>query len=290
MYTRLYDTLQTNTRVLEVLYVISDLKPSARIALKRALIAPALKALESIRLKGCISDFSLSLDFSGSYSTKGRLTKRASENDYALLYIAKNISLAREIKDLEKSGHVSRLGVRLGYPKCCIKFFERFMHAQQRSCNDYIIPMLENSNPIVHDPCMNVFTRYFDFHLLSHSPCSLDCSESMDMAKKRLRFLKRTHKSAYDKLMGMAQSCAIYSKGDVLLLLHPKITKTENYLVRYSGICSHDTHSFLETFKSAECAELNSNLSKAKVNGTSVPCSACLFNSNYMRECENQNL
>ena len=76
-------------------------------------------------------------------------------------------------------GDDEKLGLILGYPKCCVEFF----------CNNF---SSEKTNLELKptNPWTNLSQRSEDCVLLSHFPCHSDCEPSMELGKKYLDLLR----------------------------------------------------------------------------------------------------
>ena len=100
------------------------------------------------------------------------------------LYISLNDDYANSLREADESRDDIKFGTMLDYPKCCInKVAEVGKVPSIIEAFDYL---QENGN-------YNVWTwpvaMIGDASLLVHFPCSLECSESMDIAKKHLQLI-----------------------------------------------------------------------------------------------------
>lgn len=195
----LSEMLRSRTRAFEILLVRSGLKPCARIAVGEDACDDFEQLLNELGLEGKKSDFKVIMEFRGLYSTKGSLVSPDnSAKGHFFYYIATDEKTALNASNAEKRQDPESLGRILGYPKCCINFFIENRNFQLASENDYILPALRADEKREFSFLLNVFARYFDFALVSHSPHRLDCRESERMAQKNFDWLMRQ-----DETMGL---------------------------------------------------------------------------------------
>lgn len=258
MHEKLFSFLESRTRVLEILYLIHDLKPCVRIAIRKGQIPKVTSNLYGINLKTALSDFSVSMQFSGSYSTKGHLRSgTGSPADYMFLYIAKDNKTADYAKDFEAKQDIKNLGKTLGYPVCCIDFFKSNKKNEEEAFNDYVVPMLANSKGQVHEVIMNIFTRYFDYPLLSHAPCSLDCIPSKKSAQSRYKLLKDHYPILYNEYNMLARTAAVYKDGEVILIPYTHITQIKDRIqIKFDKIMCYENSSLGLMFMNNSEAEI----------------------------------
>ena len=130
------------------------------------------------------SDFKVIVeDSKEGFSNKGSRVPLDSKGDgMQFCYISKDERLVLFAKLFEKQGKRGRLGEILGYPFCCQAYF--CVSFSEKSVN----PVVEGLNGL-----MSLDFRDDDICLLSHFPCSNDCYDSTEIAKRRLRFLEKNY-------------------------------------------------------------------------------------------------
>ena len=112
------------------------------------------------------STFAVRLKENG-FANKG---ERSSEG-MCFYYISKNQNQAICARDAESADNHAKLGELLGYPQCCITYFNGIFSPQ-------------NTNP-QHSPNRwetNITLRPKDWCILSHFPCTNDCQKSIVLA------------------------------------------------------------------------------------------------------------
>ena len=172
MLTELLEIFQTKIKALEVLFVLEEVKPVARIMTldDRDILAFCAKNNLSVQE----ADFKVKmLDEDKQYSNKGIILDKYKEG-YKVLYISKDIIKADQAKQLESNKKHYELGLILGYPECCSSFFETNSEKEEEKNNDFILAITNNTKEIDNSIYTNVFTTYFDHALISHFPHSFD--------------------------------------------------------------------------------------------------------------------
>ncbi len=135
----------------------------------------------------------------------------SSDEDPADISIAigKKKEICKEVKKIRKKGDFYKLGLMLGYPKCCVKHHlgkrgnKSFSREESTIFNegdnmelDYRINTLLNIQSIGTEGLEKIGSRikeYFgnEYYYLSHIPCSVGCGESFEMAKKTQNVIKK---------------------------------------------------------------------------------------------------
>ena len=194
MLNNLIKIFGTKTKALEILYLLEGLKPVVRHGFYEAELG---KIEEFCKEKGLSLEKSpykvIILDAAnGQYSNKGIKVKTDDERQGMLfIYISKDNIKAEMASRYEYEGNHKELGLLLGYPLCCIDFFVKHKEEQSLGKNDYIEPVMKNSEGCIFQFYTNIFKRDFDITLLNHFPCSLKCENSIDLAKKHLEIIKK---------------------------------------------------------------------------------------------------
>ena len=132
-----------------------------------------------------------------------------------VVYISKSKELARQAYEAEKNIDVKKLGELLGYPECCVKFYDNYYRLLARKIKKnenfsfvkLILNETESKPKFYLNNIFNFQSRIFDkilryekllsmnkeinrFHIISHVPCSYDCKESIKIAKRILKIMK----------------------------------------------------------------------------------------------------
>jgi len=110
--------------------------------------------------------------------------------------VAKKAEDALEFAEASRRGDHRKLGELLGYPECCVKFFEekwvRERHVDPPWAIAVNTPGAEANGDEVAVrgfPECNVMIRYASVRVVPHLPCSFTCEETVEFAKMFLRFM-----------------------------------------------------------------------------------------------------
>ena len=137
------------------------------------------------------SKFKVLLADEASYSNKGiRIPSDDAREGMYFVYISKDEKKAWLASYYELMSNDVDLGHELGYPKCCIEFF----------CTRF-----SENNPNLQQQPTNAFTnitkRGEDLVVISHFPCSSNCSESIELGKKYLDVLMNVDNERVEELV-----------------------------------------------------------------------------------------
>ena len=205
MLNNLTNIFETKTKALEILYLLEGIKPVVR---------HGFYSNEILRIYRFCSENGLFLVKSpykvviidakeGSYSNKGIKVHPDDEREGMLfVYISKDERKAILANAHETEGNHRELGTLLGYPQCCIDFFTQHEPEERKANNDYVKPILNNSEGFEFPFQNNIFIRDFDITLLNHFPCSLNCQNSLELAKKHLDVLRKYDISLANQFIG----------------------------------------------------------------------------------------
>jgi hypothetical protein len=194
MLNNLINIFGTKTKALEIIYLLEGLKPVVRHGFYEHELEKVEEFCNENNLflvkspyKVVITDVS-----EGNYSNKGIKVPINDERQGMLfIYISKDEEKAMLANIHETENNHRELGILLGYPLCCIDFFIKHEPEQSREKNDYIKPILENTEGYEFPFQNNIFIKDFDITLLNHFPCSLNCQNSLELAKTHLNIIRK---------------------------------------------------------------------------------------------------
>ncbi len=112
-----------------------------------------------------------------------------SDGDVSFVYLSRDELLANKVLLAELRQDDATLGRLLGYPPCCVDFFDRHKKERKQLDNNYEVPVLAASGDGPYPWQTNIFRREKDMCLLSHFPCTLSCEKSVRMARERFTML-----------------------------------------------------------------------------------------------------
>src|SRR3989338_11253467 len=219
MIPQLQQVFHSIIKSLEVLYVIEDEKPCARILVFEDELKKVTDFLDENNLNYSVSDFkvlkqAMQSDF---YSDKSiRIAKEDQRKGHFLFYVSKSKITAGKAKLAEKENDHFLLGLILGYPQCCCDFFEKKFDEKN---TDLTLRTLQNSDGIEFSLYTNIAARHFDVSLLSHFPHSFECSQSVEISKNNLKVLDKNSPQLASLFTGILKSTVIYTTEEGIFLL-----------------------------------------------------------------------
>ncbi len=183
MFNDLPSIFGSKTKAQEILLLLNDAKAVVRQGFYETELAMVEKFCEEHKLFLVKSRFKVLLE-EPSYSNKGlRVPLNDPRPGMLFVYLSKEESAAWLAAYYELIEDHYNLGLLLGYPECCVRYF------------------LQNFSPektnLVLSPT-NIYTdltkRDQDLVLISHFPCSSDCKASIELGKKYLEVIEREDK------------------------------------------------------------------------------------------------
>jgi len=223
MIDKLLKIFGNNTRSLEILYLLNDIKKIARLDANEIEIGKIKEFCNMENLCLEISDFKVIKIADKGKGKYANIVKKVPMNypRYGLyhIYISKDKNKSKFLKFLENKNDDSAIGELLGYPQCCVDFFMGNKENQQKIQNDYILPALNNSEGFEFPFYNNYAIRYFDITLLSHFPHNFNCKESIKIAKNNLQCINKYSETLADKFETMLKSAVLYTENNGVFML-----------------------------------------------------------------------
>ena len=149
-----------------------------------------------------------------------------------VFYVSKDGKCA-DAKKLEEDGNHFELGILLGYPECCCRFFAENFSSKN---TDLTLKTLENSKGYEFNFLNNICARHFDISLLSHFPCSFECEESTAIAQKNLESIKKNYPEIAKLFENVLNCAVVYTMNEGVFLLRGYKKNGEE--ITYSGVVS----------------------------------------------------
>ena len=234
MIPQLQQIFHSITKSLEVLYVIENIKPCARILVFEDELDKVIGFLNESKIHAVASDFKVMKQNTQSefYSDKSvKIEKNAAQKGYFFVYLSKSKEKTEKAKLMEANSRHEELGLLLGYPQCCCEFFEKNFNDEN---TDLTLNTLENSNGYEFPFYTNIAARHFDVALLSHFPHSFECKPSIEIAKNNLKIIQKHSTQIAELFTNILQSVVIYTLEEGIFILR-KYEKTDNEII-YSDI------------------------------------------------------
>ena len=219
MIPKLQSIFHSITKSLEVLYVMEDLKPCARILVFEDELDKIIDFLNENKISYSVSDFKVIKQNTQSefYSDKSvKIPKGDSSKGNFFVYLSKDKDKAEQARILEESNNHFELGLILGYPKCCCEFFAKNFDEKN---TDLTLISLKNSSGFEFPFYNNISARHFDILLLSHFPHSYHCEPSIEIAKNNLKVIQKHSRQSAEMISGVLKSAVIYTMDEGIFLL-----------------------------------------------------------------------
>ena len=262
MMQELRNIFESNIKALEILYVLEGVKPVARVMVKEDEKDKILAFFKKNGINYSLSDFKvMKQDEDKEYSDKAiKIDAASGEKGHFFVYASKDEEKAEKAKELEKDNKHTELGILLGYPRCCSEFFENNFEEESKKQNDFTLRTLKNSDGFQFPFYLNIAARHFDLALLSHFPCSFNCKDSIQIAKRYLETVGKHDKQAAEIIEGMLKGAVIYTETNGVFLL--RYSKLENNRLYYKGIMGSKNNQLYERLNNAEHVDI---LSKDRI-------------------------
>jgi len=267
MIAKLSETFANQTRSLEILYLINDIKNAVRLDANELELRKIKDFCKNKKLFLDVSDFKVVKTVDIGKGTYSNIVKKVpshhSEQGLHHIYISKDRNKAKFLKILENKNDDEAVGELLGYPNCCVDFFIKNKEKQEKLQNDYILPALANSNNFKFPFYNNHAIRYFDVTLLSHFPHNFECKESMKIAKNNLECIKTHSTELANKFENMLKSPVLYTENNgVFIFKNHKLN--ENFL-KFDEVLSTTNNELLNELNQNKKIEIIDK-NKIKIN------------------------
>jgi len=238
MITKLLETFANQTRSLEILYLLNDLKKAVRLDASDSELEKIKDFCNKENLSLEISEFKVVKTIDQGKGAFSNTVKKVPINfpGFGLyhIYISKDRNKSKLLKLLENKNDDKAVGELLGYPECCVEFFLKNTEKQQKLQNDYIMPALNNSKDFKFPFYSNYAIRYFDITLLSHFPHNFECEESIKIAKKNLELIRKYSEELANKFESMLKNPVLYTEKDGIFVF--KDYKINNNILQFNEI------------------------------------------------------
>ncbi len=264
MIQNLKNTFKSTIKSLEILYVLENAKPAARILVKENELKIIPDFIKKNNLEFSISDFKVIKAEQANYSDKSvKIPADSQEKGYFFVYLSKIKELCEKAKAFEEKNMHFELGMVLGYPKCCCFFFAKNFN---ESNTDLTLDTLENSKGYEFPFYTNIAARHFDVSLLSHFPCSFNCKHSINIAKENLRIVKNNSEQLGIVFENIMKNAVLYTQNQGIFLL--KNIKNEDQLTFENITSTAKNRLYDELMQSKKIEIINKN--KIEIEGKEI--------------------
>ncbi|MBI1970713.1 hypothetical protein HYS47_03130 [Candidatus Woesearchaeota archaeon] len=235
--TNLQDVFTYLTVSFEALFVLEGIKPGIRISVPEHRLYDVKAFCQAHGLVMDVSEFKVVNSITGDkqFANLGyRIRADSSIKGDVFAYLSLHADWVRAAKEADAGNDHRMFGIELGYPSCCVSFYERHAREEMKKENDYILPLLRNSASFFFEN--NIIPRYFDIGVLSHFPCSFGCKESRDMARQLLAIVARYSEGLASYVAGILRIPVVMTEHDGAHLLHH--SQADGYTMSYGGVQS----------------------------------------------------
>lgn len=257
---------------LETLGVLEGIKKVSRFNIGADNLQNFKKRMTDLGLECEESDFRIMQTRSDKGMINVDITKFTEDEkgDY-FLYVSKEKKKAKKAKEYDniktnKFSH-QKLASLLGYPRCCIEFYEKHRpEAIKIRRDDYTLISLRNSEGFIFPYYTNNIMRYFESGLLTFFPCSYKCEKAIDFGKKMFKAIKKCSPEYADYLKKELRRTMIYTDFEGVHQLKKSVLKDN--ILTYSDVESTQKNQLHKLLKKAdEIKIINHFLVKIMKNG-----------------------
>lgn len=267
----------------EIILTYEGRKPSCRVCIDNKITDRFRKIYSKYKLFNKLSNFKIipvrDIGKGGSYNKERRvpLNSRGGIRYHYLSKIEKNAILAKrfdEVKDSEKFGKI------LGFPRCCIEFFNHYYKEANSKQGDFILCVLkETIEPPPYNFYNNYAARYFGYSLLSHFPCSFSCKQSAQIAENYRLILEKYSSSWAKNFERIQKSTILYTEYHGIFLF-------KKYKLKQSTFW-YDNNEILSTIDNYLFSDLKQGNNIKIVNKNYV---IIFSNDNKLRDLSGENI
>jgi hypothetical protein len=143
---------------------------------------------------------------------------------YLHLYVGADPALVLAAKKAEHENRYADFGLLLGYPPCCIEFYQDNLAGAEARQGDFLLPLLGRSlaqvtaHPPLFPAWTNIAAQYFDYGLISFYPCSFFCRRAAALAQDALRLIGMYDADMADEYVLMSRMPVLYTEYDGVYL------------------------------------------------------------------------
>lgn len=241
---------------LEILYVLEDVKPCARIMVHEDKYQEIKSFLKQHKLFMEKSDFKVvKQDTNQSFysDTSLKVPLEDDKKGFFFVYVSQDQNLVKNAKEFEAANNHRELGLTLGYPETSCSFFEDKFDATH---TDLTLDTFDNSEGVVFPFQTNIAGRHFDISLLSHFPATFTDQPSIELAKKHLTIVEKHAPSLKQVMEGFLKSAVLYTEDSGVFFLQGY--KLNENVLTYSKVLTtsmNDLYQLLQGQKKIEIVD-----------------------------------
>jgi len=154
------------------------------------------------------------------------------------VYISPEPQITTLLWFTELLGLHRQFGRLLGYPECCISFYEKNIRLANEKHQGEFVSLMPTSQDFAYPFYTNNLLRYFGIHLISHFPCNYHCRPSIEIGMENYRGLLASQPDYMKQVKKSLQTTVLYSDTQGVFILkeaywdsdHSIKYRTENIL------------------------------------------------------------
>ncbi len=164
------------------------------------------------------------------------------------VYLSRDESAAKKAAFYESVRNDEKLGHLLGYPPCCIDFYKEHYQKAAMLGDEYCQFSIANSGAGPYPFVTNNMLRLFDIAIISHFPCSFECTKSVHIGKKIYHALEKRNSALARYVHDALQGPVMYHHGTGIHVLKGYMKKGN--IISYAKpwkTAPNQMHDLLET-------------------------------------------
>jgi len=229
-----------------LLYVASGLKPCARMTVSKRDLPAFTEFIHHLSLKLLVGFNDISQSVANSeYSEWCQYKIRDIHyNGAVFVYIGKDVRVLQTLRYYDEECDNTKVGLLLGYPKCCISHYKRSITHD----GDYHLHY-EEGQAYAH--VMNIFSFSFDSCYFEHIPCSLSCRPTQQTSEKKEQFLKEKFDTLWNCFETLTRSSVLYTQHHGVYLFKNEFLNRHTSISEFEIIKLASQSKVAETFTNA---------------------------------------
>jgi len=220
----------------EILLTLKGIKPAARIMVGEDRLGAAIHFLQEKNIPFVLSPFKVSVVSDPKKRDWSNLAGRyhhfnAEGRGGFMVYLASDGVRAQAVLLLEVLKADYELGLVLGYPECCVEFFEANFGKTQDTRGDLVSFSLRNTlQPPPYPFYINNLARYFGAQLIYHFPCRYTCQEAIVLGKQYLDLLQKEMPEWAKNCRKLLMCPVVYTDSQGVFLLEESCSRSDGSL------------------------------------------------------------
>ena len=196
--------------VLDVIYVMEGFKPVTRISLPAEHLDIFRQFCEANHLLYKLADFKIQhIEDKGKngFSNSLKMVDPVQIDADFVIFITRNPD---HIKTDFTALPDKEFGRLLGYPECCLEFYEKYKESAGQYQMDFVPFSVTEFKK--YSFYTNYFLRYFNYTVISHFPCSCACNATIEIGRRNFQFFQKTMPEVADIMAENLKTAILYTE------------------------------------------------------------------------------